>query len=107
MNTANQPTPRVMQIEIHYDDGSKDVIKTVTKERTRIPLFGWTRSSPNPVSKGAYTNTAIAAMLFQTAMTRRLVNASDENTTALIKGFAHVWQDPDYLQISANAKTGS
>ena len=97
MNATTRPTPRVITIEIHYDAGSKDVIRTAPKEKTRIPLFGWTRSTPESTFNGAYTNYAIAAMLFQTALSRRLVKPGhDKNTSALLREFAHIWHDSDY-----------
>jgi hypothetical protein len=97
MNKQPSAEPRVTRIEIHYNDGSKDVIRTAPKERTRIPLFGWTRSTPDSTFNGAYTSYAIAAMLFQTALSRRLVKPGhDKNTSALLREFAHIWPDSDY-----------
>lgn len=94
MSTSSTQSPRVARIEVHYDDGSKDVMVTAPRQRTEIPLFVWSRSSPaNNFTQHAYTSTAVATVLFQTALTRRLMPASpkDENTLALVRGHAHVW----------------
>jgi len=69
------------------------------KERTQIPLYVWTRSSPvASFTQHAYTSGAVAIVLFQTALTRRLMPSSprDKDTLALARGFAHLWQDSEY-----------
>ena len=97
MNETAQPIPRVTQIEIHYDDGTKDVIRTASKERTKIPLFICACSTPDSTFSGAYTNYAIAGMLFQTALSRQLVRPGrDKNAGVLVRAFGHFWSDPDY-----------
>jgi hypothetical protein len=99
MNTNNTPAPRVTRIEIHYEDGAKDTMIPAPRERTEIPLYIWTRSSQMAgFNKNAYTSGAVAIVLFQTALTRRLMksNPMDKETIALARGFAHVWQDTDY-----------
>jgi len=104
MNQQTSTAPRVTRIEVHYEDGSKDEIVTVSKDKTDIPLFVWSRSSPVSNFKHARTNAAVAGLLFQTALTRRLMNheSRDKDTIKLLLGFAHIWSDTDYppLQIS-------
>lgn len=104
MNQQTSTAPRVTTIEIHYEDGSKDEIATVSKYKTQIPLFVWSRSSPVSNFKHARTNAAVAAMLFQTALTRRLMNhdSKDNDTIELLRGFAHIWSDPDYPPLQAS-----
>ena len=90
--------PRVMRVEIHYDDGSKDEIRTVLKAKSNIPLYVWSRSSSVLNFKGAYTTAAVAGVVFQTMLTRRLMNyeARDKDTFNLLKGFSRTWHDADY-----------
>jgi len=104
MNKPVSPAPRVRRIEIHYEDGSKDEIVTAPNTMTRIPLFDWTRSSPDSNFKHARTSGAVAAVLFQTALTRRLMdsNPRDIDTLGLLRGFAHVWRDNDYPPLEPN-----
>ena len=104
MNKQASPAPRVTRIEIHHEDGSRDEIVTAPKTRTRIPLFGWTRSSPDCNFKRARTNGAVAAVLFQTALTRRLMdpNPRDKDTLGLLRGFAHIWPDNDFPPLRPN-----
>ena len=91
-------TPRVLRVEIHYDDGSKDEIRTVPKAKSNLPLYVWSRSSSVSTFKGAYTAGAIAAVVFQTLLTRRLMDNEprDKDTTSLLKTFGRVWCDADY-----------
>jgi hypothetical protein len=98
MNEQPSNAPRVTRIEIHYDDGSKDEIVTVSKYRTYIPLFSWSRSSSISNFKHARTSVAVAGVLFQTALTRRLMNHEphDKDFVGLLRGFAHIWYDIDY-----------
>ena len=99
MKTNEPAAPRVARIEVHYEDGSKDVMITAPKHRTEIPLYVWSRSSPlTNFTQHAYTSTAVATVLFQTALTRQLMPPSprDKDTLALTRGFAHVWHDSEY-----------
>lgn len=99
MSTPSPQSPRVARIEVHYEDGSKDVMMTAPRHRTEIPLYVWSRTSPaNNFTQHAYTSTAVATVLFQTALTRRLMPTSpmDKDTLALVRGFAHVWHDSEY-----------
>ena len=69
------------------------------KQGTQVPLYGWTRSSPTTgLKQHAYTSGAVAVVLFQTALTRRLMPSEprDKDTLALASGFADVWQDSEY-----------
>ena len=104
MNKRASPAPRVTRIEIHYEDGSRDEIVTAPKNRTQIPLFVWMRSSPDSNFKHARTNGAVAAVLFQTALARRLMdpNPRDKDTLGLLRGFAHIWSDEDYPPLQPN-----
>ncbi len=104
MRKSGTPAPRVTRIEVHYDDGSSDVMTTIPKEGTELPLFSWSRSAPSdPFPQRAYTSTAVATVLFQTALTRRLMPASpmDKDTMELALGFAQRWQDDEYLRRKA------
>jgi hypothetical protein len=98
MHAEISPTPRVARIEIHYEDGSKDEFVTMPKTKTEIPLFIWSRSWSVADFQRAYTNMAAAGVLFQTALTRRLMKheSKDENTQKLLREFAHTWTDIDY-----------
>ena len=99
MSTATTSAPRVARIEVHYEDGSKDVMTPVPKNGTEIPLYGWTRSSPTSSFKDhAYSSGDLAVVLFQTALTRRHMdsNPRDKDSLALALGFAHLWQDLEY-----------
>ena len=110
MNTNEQTPPRVVRIEVHYQDGSKDVMMTAPSHRTQVPLFVWSRSSPTTnFAQHAYSSTAVATVLFQTALTRQLMPPSprDKDTLALARGFAHVWSDPDYPPPSSYEKGAS
>lgn len=110
MKTNEPAAPRVARIEIHYEDGSKDVMIAAPKHRTKVPLFIWSRSFPtNSFTHHAYTSTAVATVLFQTALTRQLMPPSpwDKDTLALTRGFAHVWSDPDYPPTQSSHETGA
>ena len=109
MNTKPAPVPRVTRIEIHYDDGSKDEIKTVPKNATQIPLFIWSRSSSVSKFKHARTSAAVAAVLFQTALTRRLMDhePKDKSTLGLLRGFAHIWPDLEYPPPSSSGESAT
>ena len=91
-------TPRVLRVEIHYDDGSKDEIRTVPKAKSNLPLYVWSRSSSASNFNGAYTTGAVAAVAFQTLLTRRLMDNEprDKDTINLLKTFAHIWCDTDF-----------
>jgi hypothetical protein len=103
-NKEAPPAPRVTRIEIHYEDGSKDEIIPSLKTKTSIPLFSWTRLSPTSNFKHARTSGAVAAALFQTALTRRLMEPDprDKDTIGLLRGFAHIWPDNDYPPLNSN-----
>lgn len=99
MTIKETTSPRVARIEVHYEDGSSDLIRPTPRSGSEIPLYDWTRSSPvTNFKQHAYTSGAVAIVLFQTALTRRLMDSEprDKNTLALARGYAHAWIDPDY-----------
>jgi hypothetical protein len=67
--SATSPRPaRVTRIHVEYDDGSRDTAEL--GQVSPIALYGLTRQRPDSVApRGAYTNGAIAALLFKTAIT--------------------------------------
>jgi hypothetical protein len=66
---ATSPRPaRVTRIRVEYDDGSCDTAEL--GQVSPIAIYGFTRKRPDSVTpRGAYTNGAIAALLFKTAIT--------------------------------------
>lgn len=98
MKTINANLPRVTGIEVHYEDGSTDVIMTVAKAASQIPLFTWERRSEAQEFQKAFTSAEVAGILFQTLLTRRMMPMGRLNldTMDLLKNFAHWWSDPDY-----------
>lgn len=105
MSKSSTPGQKVARIEVHYEDGAKDVMTPVSRGGTQIPLFSWTRSTVASGFEGqAYSSGAVAIVLFQTALTRRLMTASprDKDTLALARQFVPVWEDPDYASEPPN-----
>jgi hypothetical protein len=109
MNKQASPAPRVTRIEIHYEDGSRDEIVTAPKIRTKIPLFVWVRSSPDSSFRHVRTSAVVAAVLFQTTLTRRLMdpNPMDKDSCGLVRGFAHIWPDNEYPQLQPSGAVAS
>jgi hypothetical protein len=59
---------RVTSIRVEYDDGSYDLAEL--RQINPIILYGLTHSQPDSTRpRGAYTNGAVAAFLFKTAVT--------------------------------------
>ncbi len=82
----------ITHIRIEYADGSIDEIEALPDSNTAISLYGWTRTRPTSQRpSGAYTAPAIAALLFQTALARRLTeyDISDPETRELLRNYAN------------------
>ena len=109
MNSNDISAPRVIRIEVHYEDGSKDVMLTAPPYHTKIPLFFWSRTSISAIfDQLAYTSAEVATMLFKTALTRRLMDhrTRDKDSAALTIAFGRTWRDADYPPPATTAQAG-
>ena len=92
MKSATQSveqSPRLIRIQLEYDDGTRDCITPLPDHNTMIPLYGWRRDRPEQTGiDSAYTCPAIAALLFQTALARHLTDYSsiDPRIVELLQG---------------------
>ncbi len=78
--------PTVIRITIEYDDSSSDTIELI--QRVGTTIYGLTRKRPDSETPcGAFTNGAIAALLFATAFTTKwsLYTWNDMKLMALIR----------------------
>jgi hypothetical protein len=87
-DTANQPS--VVSIRVDYEDGDYDTIKFI--QRDRLLLYSLTRKRADSMSPlGAYTSGAIAAILFNTAITaKRMEHLSQDKKLA---GLLRYWMN--------------
>src|SRR5262245_26758440 len=65
--------PRLLRIQLDYEDGSRDDIEVLSGGSSELPLYGWKRERPDErMPAGAYTRGAIAVILFNTVLEQRL-----------------------------------
>ena len=77
MNPSESPNdrPRVSVIEITFDDGSSDTIQLFPSDTESLELFGWTRRRDERTKNaGAYTTSAIATYLYETAISGHCID---------------------------------
>ena len=91
MNINEKPaTPRVARVEVHYEDGSKDVMTPGTGDHAEMSLYIWSRKSATVnFNRHAYSTPAVAAVLYRTIITKQWVhpNPRDMTVIALLDAF--------------------
>jgi len=97
----NQPS--VARIRVEYEDGSCDTIERV--QRDDFPLYCLTRKRPgSELPRGAYTNAAIAALLFSTAFTTKWTEYSSRDKK--MGGLICCWGGESQPQTQDSGQTG-